>query len=234
MKTSEWYGLVRKTMLILSKLNDLDRPDDDSCHNLFPFVHIEMNFCSAYLNPALRCGPFSRHLTIGLTIPFLCVCRLLQFHKNPLFHQEPLPITLALILHVPGPTSSSESNACSPHKSAILILHSFLIEKSVTSPPEGTKTSFTSLEAAGEEWKLSQTSFTTFLFWLLILPLIQIFVARIFALRKCNVTLVRMRSFLTLFWLEVTSAWENTNNESLLTLDIYVALVPFAASLGDF
>lgn len=44
MKTSEGYGLVRKTVLILWKLNDLDRADDDSCHNHFPFVHTEMNF----------------------------------------------------------------------------------------------------------------------------------------------------------------------------------------------
>lgn len=102
-------------------------------------------------------------------------------------HQQ-IPVTEA---------PSFESNACSSHKSAILILHSFLIEKSVTSPPEGTKTSLTSLEAAGEEWKHPQPSFTTSLFWLLILPLIPIFVAHIFALRKCNVTLVRVTSFLT-------------------------------------
>lgn len=58
-------------------------------------------------------------------------------------HQQ-IPVTEA---------PSFGSNACSSHKSAILMLHSFLIEKSVTSPPEGTKTSLTSLEAAGEEWK---------------------------------------------------------------------------------
>lgn len=46
-------------------------------------------------------------------------------------HQQ-IPVTEA---------PSFGSNACSSHKSAILILHSFLIEKSVTSPPEGTKTS---------------------------------------------------------------------------------------------
>lgn len=97
MKTSEGYGLVRKTMLIFCKLNDLDRPDDIFCHNLFPFVHIETNFCSAYLNPALCSGlPFSQQLTTGPAIPFLCICRLLQFHKNPLFHQEALLITLVM------------------------------------------------------------------------------------------------------------------------------------------
>lgn len=117
-------GLVRKTMLILWKLNDIDRSDDDSCHNDFPCVHTEMNFCSSYLNPALYCGqPFSWHLTKGPTIPFLGICRLLQFHKNLLFHQEALLFTLALTLHAHGPTPSFGSNTCSPHKSAILILH---------------------------------------------------------------------------------------------------------------
>lgn len=88
--------------------------------------------------------------------------------------------------------------------------------------------------APGGEWKLPQPCFITSLFCLLILSLIPIFLAHIFALRDCNVTLVRMTSFLTHSWPRDTSAWENTNNEPLLTVDIYAALAPFAASLGDF
>lgn len=68
-----WFSKkIPMLILLLWELNDLDRPDHDSCPNNFWFLHIEINFSTAYLNLALCCGHLlSLHLTMGLTIPFL-------------------------------------------------------------------------------------------------------------------------------------------------------------------
>lgn len=62
---------ITMLILLLREVNDLDRPDQDSDAN-FWCMHTEINFSTAYLNPALRCGrPCSLCLTTGLTMPFL-------------------------------------------------------------------------------------------------------------------------------------------------------------------
>lgn len=65
---------ITMLILLLWELDDLDRPDHDSCPNHFWFVHIEIKFSTAYLNPALRCGRLlSLQLPMALTVPFLWV-----------------------------------------------------------------------------------------------------------------------------------------------------------------